>query len=396
MENASCLLICGNTALYLALISRLPYFDGALPAMLLALGLGLVMLLLAARFRKIPAVRIGVAPLPFLSLLLLPPGPAWISFLPAPLIMALFAALNRFDWDDWQTSRWMRAVLILGAFLMLRFAMLIPPAKEGIILCAIFFVLCIIGLRMQRMGRSETEKALLNVGGVVFPVAVGAGAGGFLWLVLTNRDRLRELFYWLFYPLIWLARKLFSADPQDEKVKWFYDTLGDATEATPPPMEEVPPEESITILRLPEIDWPLLISVILAIVVVVVAVILFIRLVYARSESGPDIEYIPEKKEQKRSKRRPRSTRAVNRVRDAYRSYLLLLRARRQIPVKEADTSLEVQERAAALPGQELAEEIRQIYLQARYAGKATPEDARRAETDVKMLRERLLSEERK
>ena len=140
----------------------------------------------------------------------------------------------------------------------------------------------------------------------------------------------------------------------------------------------------------------MLISAILAVVVVVVAVVLFIRLVYTRPENGPDIEYIPEKKEQKRSKRRPRSTRAVSRVRDAYRSYLLLLRARREIPLKETDTSLQVQERAAALPGQELAEELRQIYIRARYAGKATQEDARRAETDAKMLRERLLSEERK
>jgi hypothetical protein len=135
--------------------------------------------------------------------------------------------------------------------------------------------------------------------------------------------------------------------------------------------------------------------VILAVVVVVVAVVLFIRLVRARAENGPDIEYIPEKKEQKRSKHRPRSTRAVNRVRDAYRSYLMMLRVRREIPLKGSDTSLQVQERAAELPGQELAEELRQIYLQARYAGKATPEDARRAETDVKKIRERLLSEER-
>lgn len=396
MENASCLLICGNTALYLALISRLPYFDGALPAMLLALGLGLVMLLLAARFRKIPVVRIGVAPLPFLSLLLLPPGPAWISFLPAPLIMALFAALNRFDWDDWQTSRWMRPVMIFGAFLILHFALRIPPVKDGITLCAVFFALVIIGLRMQRMGGSETDKALLNVGGVVLPVAIGAGAGGFLWLVLTHRERLREFFYWLFYPLIWLARKLFSAEAQEEKVELFHDLLGKAEEATPPPLEEIPPEESAVVLRLPEIDWPLLISVILAVVVVVVAVVLFIRLVRARAENGQDIEYIPEKKEQKRSKHRPRSTRAVNRVRDAYRSYLMMLRVRREIPLKGSDTSLQVQERAAELPGQELAEELRQIYLQARYAGKATPEDARRAETDVKKLRERLLLEERK
>ena len=124
MEIASCLLICGNTALYLALISRLPYFDGALPAM----RLGLLMLLLAARFRKIPVVRIGVAPLPLLSLMLLPPGPAWISFLPAPLIMAFFAVMDRFDWDDWQTSRWMRPALIFGTFLILHFDLRTPPA----------------------------------------------------------------------------------------------------------------------------------------------------------------------------------------------------------------------------------------------------------------------------
>ena len=98
METASCLLICGNAALYLALICRLPAFEGAFPAMLLVLGLGLLMLLLAARFRYLPALRIALAPLPFLSLLLLPPGPGWISFLPVPLIMALFAVLDRFDW----------------------------------------------------------------------------------------------------------------------------------------------------------------------------------------------------------------------------------------------------------------------------------------------------------
>ena len=117
METASCLLICGNAALYLALICRLPAFEGAFPAMLLVLGLGLLMLLLAARFRYLPALRIALAPLPFLSLLLLPPGPGWISFLPVPLIMALFAVLDRFDWDNWQTGRWMRPVLALGALL---------------------------------------------------------------------------------------------------------------------------------------------------------------------------------------------------------------------------------------------------------------------------------------
>ncbi len=394
MENASCLLICGNTALYLALISRLPYLDGSLPAMLLALGLGLLMLLLAARFRKIPAVRIGVAPLPLLSLLLLPPGPAWISFLPAPLIMAFFAVMDRFDWDDWQTSRWMRPALLFGTFLILHFALRIPPAKEGVILCAIFFALGIIGLRMLRMGRSESDKVLMNVGGVLLPIAIGAGAGSFLWLTLTHRELLREIFYWLIYPLIWLANKLFSAEAQEERETLFHQLFGDAQEAAPPPLEEMPTEESIAVLRLPEINWPLVFSVILAVAAIVVAAVLISRL-NTGAENGRDIEYIPEKKKQKRNKRRPRSTRAVNRVRDAYRTYLMMLRVRREIPLKGSDTSLQVQERAAELPGQELAEELRQIYLQARYAGKATPEDARRAETDVKKIRERLLSEEK-
>ena len=397
MENASCLLICGNTALYLALICQLPYYDGDLPAMLLALGLGLVMLLLAARFRKLPIVRIGLAPLPFLSLLLLPPGPAWISFLPALLIMALFAALNRFDWDEWQTSRWMRPVLVVGTLLLLRFAMHIPPMKEGIVLCSIFFVLAIIGLRIQRMGDSGTSKTLLNVGGVAVPIAVGAGTGGLLWLILNHREHLRTLFYWLFYPLIWLARKLFAAEPKNEEVvEQYHELFGIAEEATPPPQDAIPTEETISFLKVPEINWPLVISVLLAIAAIVVIVIVFFRLLNLRQENGPDIEFIPEKQEQKRSKRRPRSPRAVNRVRDAYRSYLSLLSVRRGIPLAESDTSLQVQERAARLPGQELAEELRQIYLLARYAGKATPEDARRAETDVKKLREQLLSEERR
>ncbi len=397
MENASCLLICGNTALYLALISRLPYFDGALPAMLLALGLGLFMLLLAARFRKLPVVRIGVAPLPFLSLLLLPPGPAWISFLPVPLSMALIAVLNRFDWDNWQTIRWMRPVLIGGAFLLLHFAMRTPPVKDGILLCAIFFALCIVGLRMQRLGRSETKNILLNMGGVTLPIAIGAGGGGFLWLLLTHRELLREFFYWLLYPLIWLARKLFSAEVEEEKIEWFHDLLGDPVEATPPPLEEIPAEGSTVVLRLPEINWPLVFSIFFSVVaIIVIAVMISRRGAFDGAENGRDIEYIPEKKAQKRSRRRPRSTRPVNRVRDAYRSYLMMLRVRREIPLKESDTSLQVQKRAAELPGQELAEELREIYLLARYAGKATAKDARRAETAMKKIKEQFLAEERK
>ncbi len=396
MENATCLLICGNTALYLALISHLAYFDKALPAMLLALGLGLVMLLLAARFRKIPAVRIGVAPLPLLSLLLLPPGPAWISFLPAPLVMALFAVLDRFDWDDWQTSRWMRLVLILGAFLILHDAMHSPPAKKSVLLCAVFFALVIIGLRMQRMGRSETGETLLNLGGVVLPVAIGAGAGGFLWLVLIDRKSLHELLYWFLYPLIRLAEKFFSEEHKEDVEKLFQMFHGNVPESTPAPVEELSPGERIVMPKLPEIDWPLLLSALFAIAAIVFAVILFKRLVNARSGNEREIAYVPEKKTQKRSKRRPRSTQAVNRVRDAYRTYLVMLRVRREIPLKKSDTSLQVQERAAELPGQEPAEELRQIYLEARYAGKATVKDARRAEAAVKKIKEQFLAEERK
>ena len=216
METASCLLICGNAALYLALICRLPSFDGAFPAMLLVLGLGLLMLLLAARFRYLPALRIALAPPPLLSLLLLPPGPGWISFLPAPLIMALFAVLDRFDWDNWQTGRWMRPVLAIGALLLLHFAFQSPPVKEGIALCTLFFLFGIIGLRLQRVGDLENGKTLLVIGGVVLPILIGAAAGGLLWLLLARRDLLVTLFYWIFYPLIWLANRfIHKVEPKE-------------------------------------------------------------------------------------------------------------------------------------------------------------------------------------
>ena len=164
--------------------------------------------------------------------------------------------------------------------------------------------------------------------------------------------------------------------------------------ATPPPLDVAGGEPFV--LHFPEVNWSLVISVLFAVAAIVAIVIILSRRVYVRPEGGQDIEYLPEKKVQKRSKHRHRSTRAVNRVREAYRNYLIMLSVRRGIRLTESDTSLQVQERAAELPGQELAEELRQIYLQARYAGKATMEDAHRAETDVKKLRERLLSEERK
>ena len=86
----------------------------------------------------------------------------------------------------------------------------------------------------------------------------------------------------------------------------------------------------------------------------------------------------------------------MNRVRDAYRSYLILLSSRGGLRLSESDTSLQVRQRAEELPGRELSEEIRQIYLRARYAGKASVEDAQRIEDRVKKLRELLAAEERK
>ncbi len=394
MEAANCLLICANTALYLALICRLPYFDGAFPAMLLVLGLGLLMLLLAAHFRFRPALRIGLAPLPFLSLLLLPPGPAWLSFLPAPLIMALCAALDRFDWDNWRTRRWMIPVLLAGALLLLHFALHSPPVKEGIALCVIFFVLGVVGLRMQRMGYSGTGRSLLNVGGVLLPIGVGAAVGALLWLLLTHGELLLTLLYWLFYPLIWLAKKLIKPEQEEYVEEELFQTAVETPpSATPPAFDPI--ETSPSALNLPDVNWPLWISLLFAVAAVVLIVIALSRRVSVRPDSGEDVMYVSEKREQKRSKHRPRSTRAVNRVRDAYRSYLVMLSVRHGIRFSESDTSLQVQQRAAGLPGQELAEELRQIYLQARYAGKASLEDARRAEADVKKLRERLLAEKR-
>ena len=394
MENASCLLICGNAALYLALLCQLSVFDGAFPAMLLALGLGLVMLLLAARFRYLPAVRIGLAPLPFLSLLLLPPGLAWISFLPALLIMTLFAALNRFDWDEWVTSRWMRPVLLIGVLLILHFATHDPPVKEGIALCSIFLFFGIVGLRMQRMGEIETGKTLLVAGGVLLPVLIGAAAGLLLWLLLTNREVLVTLLYWLFYPVIWLAKRFIRYQPPEAEPEEILLTPENTPEpATPPPFDPV--ENSPLVLHLPDFDWSIVVQVLFAAAVLVILAVIFSRSVYTRTEKGRDIEYIPEKKEQKRNKHRPKSTRAVSRVREAYRAYLVMLSVRRGVQLSESDTSLQVQERASELPGQELAEEIRRIYLRARYAGKATSEDAHRIESSVKKLREQLLSDKR-
>ncbi len=396
METASCLLICGNTALYLALICQLPAFDGAFPAMLLVLGLGLVMLLLAARFRYLPVLRIALAPLPFLSLLLLPPGLGWISFLPAPLIMALFAVMDRFDWDDWQTSRWMRPVLALGGLLLLHFALHSPPVKEGIALCGLFFLFGIVGLRLQRVGDLESGKTLLVVGGVVLPLVIGAAAGGLLWLLLARRDLLVSLFYWLFYPLIWLANRfIHNVEPKEGFLEEAAPLPTDAQESpTPPPFDPV--EGGSLVLHLPDINWTLLAHVLFALAAIGLVIFVLSRWSYVKPESGRDIEFIPEKKARKQKKLRRRSSRTVSRVRDAYRSYLILLSSRGGIRLNESDTSLQVQERSDELPGRELSEEIRQIYLQARYAGKATAEDAQRIEDRVKKLRELLAAEERK
>ena len=157
-----------------------------------------------------------------------------------------------------------------------------------------------------------------------------------------------------------------------------------------------PVEEGSLVLHLPDFNWTLLAHVLIALAAVALVIFVLSRWVYVKPERGGDIEYIPEKRERKRKKQRRRSSRAVNRVRDAYRSYLILLSSRGGIRLSGSETSLQVQERSARLPGRELSEEIRQIYLRARYAGKATAEDAQRIETRVKQLREQLLSEERK
>ena len=103
MEAAVAFLCTADAALYFAALSLLNLFEDALGAMLLALALSFGMLLLTQRFRYTPALRIALSPLPFLSLLLLPFGRAWIFFVPVPLVMTLLAALDRFDWDEERT-----------------------------------------------------------------------------------------------------------------------------------------------------------------------------------------------------------------------------------------------------------------------------------------------------
>lgn len=387
MEAAVAFLCTADAALYFAALSLLNLFEDALGAMLLALALSFGMLLLTQQFRYTPALRIALSPLPFLSLLLLPFGRAWIFFVPVPLVMTLLAALDRFDWDEERTVLFMRVLIGCALAFMLPAALSTPPKTKFIVLLLLFVLLAVIGLRMLRTPGSGTRLRFVSISGALLTVAIGVSGGFLVGGALTRPDILLAPARWFFLALGWLFGKLMenATFPEIEQ-----ETYGDAV---PTPSESpIPTVEPGELEQLAPQQWtgnvlPTLVTILFVILAIVLIVLLLRRRRRVTPSYVGDMEYFPEQREEKKSPARRRITLSANRVREAYRSYLLLLESGAALQLRPSETSLEVQQKAAGQPGASEAEELRELYLRARYAESGGAKDARRAEALLKAIR---------
>ena len=397
MEAAIAFLCTADAALYFAALSLTQTFEEAYGALILALVLSFGMLLLAGALRYRSVLRIAVSPLPFLGLLLLPFGRAWIFFIPVPLTMTLIAALDRFDWDEERTARFMRVLIGCGVVLLLPSSLSTPPRTKSVAMLVAFLVLAVIGLRLLRSGDGDRRRNLYNITGVLIPTLIGVGGGLLLGTTLTRPDILLAPVRWFFIALGWLFGKLMEhAKIPEEEMEPFFGAVPSAEVSgspTPTPSESLLPEAAT------QPSSPMFLSVLGTLLFILVAAALIALILRNRERSVSsyvgDTEYFPEQREEEKKPRaRRRRSLSVDRVREAYRNYLLLLENASERKHRPSETSLEVQQRAAGQPGAQEAEELRKVYLRARYAEKTSAEDARRAETAFKSIR-RLFREQK-
>ncbi len=391
-------LVMAETALYFGFCLLFPPLSDAFPAMLVFLGLVSVSLFFAEMLEKIPVLRTLLLFLPALSVFLMPDVSLWtLSFVPPFLYAFLTAAAGRFHREYWRYVRVSR--FLFGASVILTVISLVntPTLVRPLILAGVFFLFCVTGLRKLRTeARGSFSWRAFNFAEVFLPLSAAGLLTAGIVFGLSKLKRVFEilmtpfayLLSWVSQALAWLfSHTKIAAEIEQESAsipETALETTGAAAaEAT------VPPEAFHPNLPSVEINWRIVLAVLFILVTALILILIFRHRPEAVKKPGDSMtggKAFRASKKRRRQREHPESS--VERIRSIYREYLSLL-SLRGLQRSPGDTSLDILQFAKEGEEDEGGARLRELYLKARYLGKAEKNEAAEAERIFEHLKNR-------
>ncbi len=400
-----------------AVCDLLPYFAVAAlfkaydaPGLLIGASLLLVFCAsLLLQKTKAAALRILCGLLPALSLLLAG-GTAQLLFtLPALLLWFVIAVSGKcgIHYDDYKY--WFGIPAVPTLLILLISVPRLPETGLSVLCGAAYLALGILVLRRKRMGAGASAGAkLLNLAELFCAALCGILACAVLYFLLKSAGRVIEILFapagWLIGGLVsvfeWITAILVRYQPPEESSVYESSSLsGD---------EMLPPETVIPGTEEPSYAWAESLGQSLLYVLGLAVLVLLVYLVYKAirnlriSGKGEGLAYEDMDSERmiagkKRKKRKKQERTNNHRIREIYREYLAFVRLN-GVEIAKQSTSAEVLAAASALPGGSEADQLRALYIRARYHDRQelSDEEVRLAEALLQKIKTEVEDENRR
>ena len=397
MKYASAFLVTAECALYFGFALLLPRFVPLLPAVLLFLGIVFAGMVFSEMLRKIPVLRAVPLLLPAAALFLCPEVSmqSVLLFVPPFLYALVTAASGRFRREYWRCSRIAKVLMIAAIPAVLVLLITDPERFIRFTPLVIFYVFCIIGLRMSRIGAGAPAGWFLLNAAELLPIpAAGLLTAGVIFLVYN----LRKVFEILLFPFAFL----FSLIPT--VFSWFFGLFKapeKTAEETQAAVESAAAEASAAFSETqspggipfdPEIriNWRIVLPVVMIVLITAGALILILVLRKNRPEEVSEDGGISGGKFTRSARKKRKAGHAgtpADRIRACYREYLSL-QSQKGLQRVPGDTSLDVLRFSEGSAREAEESRLRALYVKARYRGIADPEEAKEAEQILKLLKE--------
>ena len=382
--------LSGTLFLFNAFISSLKLMEGTEWGMTVSAVLAFLGLLPLIRFRTTP-IRLIAAILPFLPLLPFAVRGEWVRFAllcPGPVWFFAVVAADRLELEYWQYITFFRFLAAAAVILILVLLLF----EWGTLFCigfaAVFLVFGVAALRMLRMGEAvDLRWTGMNLGAVVLPLLGATGIGAALAklvpllkpVLVLIATPIAYLMQWFTYLLGKGANALGEGTDIDDgffNEDFFY------VPPTGPAQQDKPPGQSLE-----KIDLTISDSVLIRILIGIASLLAIVLLVWIiwRSvrrpktaekdgtayETGTRFSFLSVRK------RREKAVTPAQKVRESYRRYLNLMQSM-GLTMLAGTTSGEVLDNVPSTGPDD--EELRRIYLLARYRGDDSITEADAAE----------------
>ena len=338
---------------------------------------------------KSKALRAVLALLPALCLLFAKTTMQYVAIGVAVGYYLLFAVSGLSEMELWTYRSIYTAMLVVNVFALIILLIGGFAGLGSVLFCLLFIGLGALTLRKMRMGASMSFKwNMSNLTGVVVPVLAAIGASVVVYYILVGIMYLLSL---IIVPNIAIADKPEFGSGHRESVSisinqdaYVMQEIGEAEEEDL--MSKIFKENFLD-----KMDLSFLKYVLLGVVALVVFILVFRYLRMGRRRSDKeaqyeDVETGPSSKRARRRKQKVSSN--AQKVRKIYREYLFYLSGK-GVFTSGPRTSAEILDDAKKVSGSSSNDELRDIYIKARYGGAeaVTDEDvafAKRKLDDIK------------